>query len=402
MLVPTRRNRSDQFIQSTALVNNRLIHLDCLRGLAALMVCIEHLRAFVMIPYNQVKDPGILVRIFYLATGLGHQAVMIFFVLSGFLVGGSVIAAQQKNKWTWRSYFMRRLSRLWVVLIPALLLTLFWDHQGRQLAPEAYNGVYRDHYCSGPATDSPADLRPMTFLGNVFFLQTIALPCLGTNGPLWSLANEFWYYLLFPCLLFACVAHGRWLERMLCLAVAGVVLAWLPSFILEGGIIWLMGAAAFFVTQKPLVRKWAIRSIWLAGSGALALGLLVLSRTRQPIPGEDLLLGGAFAILVIGLAVRPNPTGIYASIAAGASEFSYTLYLVHFPLLAFFFFVVFQGRQIPPNLYSGILFLVWLLVIIIYAAVLWWVFERNTDRVRKRLEANLPWRASGNAIEWKK
>ena len=36
-----------------------------------------------------------MTKVFYLATGLGHQAVMIFFVLSGFLVGGSVITAFQ-------------------------------------------------------------------------------------------------------------------------------------------------------------------------------------------------------------------------------------------------------------------------------------------------------------------
>jgi peptidoglycan/LPS O-acetylase OafA/YrhL len=37
-----------------------------------------------------------------------------------------------------------------------------------------------------------------TFVGNLAFLQTIAVPIFGTNGPMWSLANEFWYYLIFP------------------------------------------------------------------------------------------------------------------------------------------------------------------------------------------------------------
>jgi hypothetical protein len=69
-------------------VNHRLVHLDCLRGLAALLVVVEHLRAFLFVPFPQVVSPGVITKAFYLVTGLGHQAVMIFFVLSGFLVGG--------------------------------------------------------------------------------------------------------------------------------------------------------------------------------------------------------------------------------------------------------------------------------------------------------------------------
>ena len=179
-------------------MNHRLVHLDCLRGLAALLVVVEHLRAFLFVPFTQVVSPGVITKAFYLVTGLGHQAVMIFFVLSGFLVGGSVITALQKGKWSRRTYLLRRMSRLWVVLIPALLLTLFWDKLGCSIAPGGYHGDYCELYHSGPTTLIPADWSIATFFGNAFFLQTILVPCFGTNGPLWSLANEFWYYLLFP------------------------------------------------------------------------------------------------------------------------------------------------------------------------------------------------------------
>ena len=77
------------------LLKHRLVHLDCLRGVAALLVCLEHLRAFLFVPFAQLKSLGVFTKGFYLVTGLGHQAVMIFFVLSGFLVGGSVITAFQ-------------------------------------------------------------------------------------------------------------------------------------------------------------------------------------------------------------------------------------------------------------------------------------------------------------------
>jgi peptidoglycan/LPS O-acetylase OafA/YrhL len=56
--------------------------------------------------------------------------VIVFFVLSGFLVGGSVIKAHRQGQWRWTGYLSRRLSRLWIVIVPALLLTLFWDSIG--------------------------------------------------------------------------------------------------------------------------------------------------------------------------------------------------------------------------------------------------------------------------------
>jgi peptidoglycan/LPS O-acetylase OafA/YrhL len=68
--------------------------------------------------------------VFYLATGLGHQAVMAFFVLSGFLVGGTVVSRAECGQWSWIDYAITRMTRLWMVLLPALLLTAFWDNLG--------------------------------------------------------------------------------------------------------------------------------------------------------------------------------------------------------------------------------------------------------------------------------
>lgn len=61
-------------------MKNRLVHLDFLRGLAALLVVLEHLWAFFFVTFPELQSPGILAKAFYFFTGLGHQSVMIFFV----------------------------------------------------------------------------------------------------------------------------------------------------------------------------------------------------------------------------------------------------------------------------------------------------------------------------------
>ena len=370
-------------------MNSRLVHLDCLRGLAALLVVVEHLRAFLFVPFPQVVSPGVITKAFYLVTGLGHQAVMIFFVLSGFLVGGSVITALQRGKWSWRTYLLRRMSRLWVVLIPALLLTLFWDKLGCGIAPEGYHGAFREFYHSGPTPVIPADWSIGTFFGNAFFLQTILVPCFGTNGPLWSLANEFWYYLLFPLLFLVFASVQRVPARMACLLLATGILLFLPKSILVGGVIWLLGAGVFYLIQIGKIRGIVSHPLWLILSLLLTMAALLASRSGRIGEGADLLIGIGCSALVAALATKASTSYFYGVLSAGASEISYTLYLVHFPVLAFLFFGFFKGSQMTPGLTSGSWFAITLGGVLLYSIAIWWLFERNTDRVRKVMERSL-------------
>lgn len=365
-------------------MKHRLAHLDLLRGIAALLVCTEHLRAFLMVHYGENKFHGPGERIFYFTTGLGHQAVMIFFVLSGYFVGGSVAGAYQTGKWSWPQYAIRRLSRLWIVLVPALILTLVWDMVGRNLAGEGYNGAFHELYSSGPSAQAPADLRPITFLGNAFFLQTILVPALGTNGPLWSLANEFWYYLLFP-LFWGAFKSGRLLRRLISAMLAVAIMIWLPHGILWGGLIWLLGYGAFLAGQYSVSRRICGHPFWLAATGALAVASLVASKTSSPL-GSNLAIGSAFALFVAGLAACNSAPHAYASLAAGMGETSYSLYLTHFPFLAFIFFTSFKGEQFQPDFAGFARFFGVLLITLVYVMAVWWCFERNTNRIRKRLE----------------
>jgi len=370
-------------------MKQRLVHLDCLRGLAALLVVLEHLRAFFFVTFPELQSPGILTKAFYLVTGLGHQSVMIFFVLSGYLVGGSVIAALEKGKWSWQSYLLRRMSRLWVVLIPALILTLLWDKIGYAFAPAGYEGAYRAIYNTGPTPSGPAVWSLPIFFGNMFFLQTISIPCFGTNSPLWSLANEFWYYLLLP-LLITVFLPGRLLVRVPSLLLAMLLIYLLPLSVLFGGLIWLSGVAVFFVLRSASVRTIAAHPLCLALGTSLTVGMLLATRAGV-LSGwsGDLALGLGCAILVAAFACRSSSNSLYGRISAGISDISYTLYLVHFPLMAFVFFVFFHGKQIAPTAVTALWFGALFVLTIAYSVIIWWLFERNTDEVRIFVETKI-------------
>jgi peptidoglycan/LPS O-acetylase OafA/YrhL len=366
--------------------------LDLLRGLAALAVCAGHLRGFLFVDYGEITTPGIFDRAFYLATSLGHQAVVVFFVLSGYLVGGSALNAFWNNRWSWQQYAMRRMTRLWVVLIPALLLTLVMDSAGQHLGGAAYKGSLHRLYNSGPSQTAPADLSPSTFLGNLLFLQTIQVPCYGTNGPLWSLANEFWYYALFPLACAAGFGLVRGLgkpssaaQALLCLTLFLLLLCWLPIGLTMPGLIWLIGTAAFWTARSSKVAAFCRHPAVLTVSGVAAVATLAATKSNSPW-GSDYAVGVAFGVWMVGLAsksIMPRPL---TRLAGRLSDLSYTLYLVHFPVLAFTFFSFFKGRQFQPAPAGYLVFMALLLGTLAVSTGLWWCFERNTDRVRKRLE----------------
>ena len=113
--------------------------LDLVRALAALLVLVEHWRNLFFIDYPQIQAHRAAFAPVYLLTSAGHQAVVIFFVLSGYLISGSVFRTLDRNNWSWQTYLVHRLLRLWIVLIPGLLLCALWDaigiHSGKRGDP---------------------------------------------------------------------------------------------------------------------------------------------------------------------------------------------------------------------------------------------------------------------------
>lgn len=170
-------------------INHSFLHLDLLRGVASLLVFMGHLRALMFLgDITELNNYG---KGLFFITGFGHQAVMIFFVLSGFFIVRSVVKLFERNEWSFKVYLINRLSRLWLVMIPALIIGGCLDYFGFMYFQNTL--VYQDQIPFLQTLSSLDNLGIEIFFGNFFFLQNICVTTFGSNSPLWSLANEFWY-----------------------------------------------------------------------------------------------------------------------------------------------------------------------------------------------------------------
>jgi peptidoglycan/LPS O-acetylase OafA/YrhL len=365
----------------------RLDKLDLVRGLAALAVFLGHLRGFLFVEHAKLPKTNVLVDLFYALTGFGHQAVMVFFVLSGFLIGGAVHERFKAQCWSFADYTLRRLTRLWVVLLPALAFTLLWDVLGSWLGGGVgYDGRFYMRNHLGPSLSNPAQHGGLIFLGNALFLQTIIVPSYGTNGPLWSLANEFWYYAMFPLGFAACSRiMGRWV-RLLCGSLLLLIGFLLPFYLVVAGLIWLMGYGAFLLTRSSVLRAWRQSNAFYFVALLALFGILIWNRFRG-LPYADFLIGLLFACMLPKLAADVETKHWWRKAARYLGEMSYSLYLFHFPCIAFFAFGLFKGKQWSPNLTGFAVYIGMALLVFGWSRFAWWFFEQRTEQVRHKIKS---------------
>src|SRR6266446_98042 len=360
-------------------------HLDVIRTAAAWAVMWGHLRTLFFVDFQHLPSPGWLLGTLYFFTGFGHQAVMVFFVLSGFLISATVIKGHISGTWSWREYAINRSTRLYVVLIPGLLLGLSWDMAGSALF--ASTGLYTHPLSDlGPAIPS-SNLNAGNLFGNLFFLQTIICPAFGSNTPLWSLANEFWYYVLFPVALSALRAFFR---KDLRVAVPlGVAAACLAAFLgldnLVGFLVWMSGCALVFACSKFQLRTKSAVFFYLLLSAIILFACLSAARaTIASMLGSDLAVGIAFTLFLFGVLQRELGAGSrhYLGVAHRFAGFSYSLYVLHFPLLLFLRAWTVPSERWQPD---GVHFLYGSLIGVVVLVFAWTVslFTENRTRVAR-------------------
>lgn len=353
-------------------MERRQTNLDLLRGLAALAVAAGHIQSYFHVNYSEIIKPNAFDAFFYFVCSQQGLAVMCFFVLSGFFVGGSVLDSFSQNRWSWTRYGIQRLTRLWTVLIPALFFTLLLDMVGKKIGDHVYYAGARDSF--------------NCFFGNLFFFQTITCADYGSNGALWSLANEFWYYLLFPLVCFSLFTRGKVGGRIFCATAAALALILLPRQLTALGLIWLTGVAASRCVSKPfLFRVTGSLPFFIGSAFFFSLTLAYAGRESQAL--NQGLLGLFAACLLPFLASREIPFQWYQKVSKTLSEMSYTLYAFHLPIVFFFFFGLRIARPRQPSLDGYVLFGLLLSIVFICAYAMWFLFERRTGEIRRFVSA---------------
>lgn len=352
------------------------VYMDAMRTLLALMVAFGHIWALLIRDYQAADN--LFVQACYFLAGFGHQAVILFFVLSGFWITRS-IARHARHGWSWRSYLIERLSRLMIVLVPTLIVGGALDAIGVfGLQSPTYLGQ-TDTYVL--RTDVAANLSPSTLLGNLAFLQ-FYIPPFGTNGPLWSLAYEFWFYIWFPS-LWLLVREGRMSVGLLtlafCLLVPELALAFLS---------WLCGSALYGLTRiwpRPVgmtpVSVWASLSVT-----GLALSLVLVFARFGADTWKDPALALCFALFLLALiAADPRPLRLMRPVATYGANASFSLYAIHFPIMAFATaFIVDADRLDPTPQAIGAV-----ATVLAASIALAWLFARHTEANTPRLRAHL-------------
>jgi peptidoglycan/LPS O-acetylase OafA/YrhL len=335
--------------------------IDGLRGIAVLMVVLFH--------------AGGLIR-------GGFVGVDVFFVISGYLITGILLREWESGSVDLARFWERRVRRIVPAAMAMTLVTLGLGYV--LLLPDAF------------AKLGSSAMAHVLMVANVHFSRDVGyFADASEEKPLlhtWSLAVEEQFYLVLPLLIWS--LHRFWHKREgvkgreLCFAVLAVLFVlslgwslyeirhqqnraffWLPSRAWE----LLMGC---LLAAAP-IRLQAVSAVWRERArliGALLLvAAAVMYHDGTKFPGEAALLPCVAAALIIWAGESPTTANsrlrrlLESRFLVGCGLISYSLYLWHWPLLAFWNYLdagfakpwVLAGRYLVVILSFGLAWLSW-------------------------------------------
>lgn len=371
-----------------------IVFFDFARGVAAQAVVLGHaLNIFL---------PGIFMvpgrRVFYMQS----FAVVIFFVLSGYLITSAVLKKRSQAGFTFRSYLLDRVARVIFPLVPALVLIVVVDLL-------VFNGSKRLPFINIDLS-SQAIAANFLMLFNHPLLQEAAIRTpwkwidvgpVGTGAPLWSVVAEWWIYVAFGILALV-VLEGRRLGFVrgcaLVFAIAVPLgymahgsyesLAWIIGMLYAVGAerlralprsfhAWMaaLGAAAFWAGLYYTGQN--LHAAVTVGSASVAFCHLYFAlegrkRLRSVAGGE-----------VASGRLGGGPRAIFHRGSTFLSSFSYSLYLIHFSVITYLWFYL---HGVLP---AWQLILLSVLVCNVLAYAFYFMVERHFHKVGKVLKRHL-------------
>jgi peptidoglycan/LPS O-acetylase OafA/YrhL len=328
----------------------RIDALDAIRGIAAFVVLLHH--AWLVLPTaftEQVRlstalasVPYALCYVFYKLLTQGGAAVIVFFVLSGFVLTHSL----QRRRSSYPGFVVKRVFRIYPAFLCAVLLSYALHAAIGAREVPGINAVFNaDARNTSLSVAALAGHLAMTGLSDHLRLDV----------PIWSLVHEMRVSLVFPVLV-AAVARWRWRALLAALAVsagsAALVAATsgaVPRGFTEPDVLssWLTTAyfGVFFVLGTLLALERQAVAAWIARRHAAALAAIVLLAVLCLVrgigrgTGTDLVLAdygyglGAVALIAVAVASRRARRGLALPPLRWLGRVSYSLYLVHVPVI---------------------------------------------------------------------
>lgn len=295
---------------------DRIRELDGVRGLAAVVILIYHLRPGGTIP-------------------LGWAAVDIFFVLSGYLIT-TIILKHMGSHGFLRAFYIRRGLRIWPPYLLAIAALVLLDGSIGDRLPLAYLPSF------------------LTFTQGMPWLSPVETPFPSFFGHSWTLAIEEQFYLVWPALL---VIFRRRSVLPLAVAFLGLslgarALGAHPYLLVSRCDGFAAGAIlASMLADPSFVLRHRNRLRWGFGASAAIFLAVAAERLAGPsfgfpeIPGSTLLMLNLLFACLIGLMVLGSGSAALALLRTRPivylGQISYGLYLYH----ALVYFVVFVTAQ---------------------------------------------------------
>lgn len=350
--------------------------LNLVRAAAAQLVLVGHAMPYYL--HNPLDASG----------RPATMGVLIFFILSGFLICSSVAQKWDRFDYRFEHFLIDRFCRIFVAFVPALVFVA------------AVDAVLRTH----PDYPFQSDYSLGTWLGNLGMLQDypvfqvlrrLGVPeqswfirPFGSGRPFWTVSIEWWIYLSFGCAAFFLLRHRRLsLGTLLMFAVLSIV----PIYNAMGGVgdcltlVWVMGALFALLqnwlanrpaAEGPPDRRRAIRVLSLiaiALSGLLLAGRVVVTGFRVYDLQFAMFVGGIlFGCFFLAGTVPTVLPRSARRVIDFCANYSYSLYLIHFTVLTGFILYLPSPTHHDAPMFVGIF-----ATANVVAIVFWAAFERH-------------------------
>lgn len=305
------------------------LYLDFIRWAAAISVFLNHLG------FAEISGQTIWWRF----TEYGTVAVTIFFVLSGYVIA---YTTETREK-TATAYVVNRVSRLYSVILPALLATLALDSIGAHIAPTVYEGSRFLIKDSG----LPGYLSALLMVNEFQVLQLGGVRP-GTNNPFWSLSFEFAYYAVAGVLIFVRSRPLAWGFGLVVLVLGGLTITVLLP-------VWAMGFALYRWRDRVILPSHIALGLALVTAALLFqmptlkgmlpnIDAIQFPWGRGPYQRHvifDYVVALTFAVHLVAvravLADRWSPGPRVTKLVRFMGATTFPLYCMHYPLMCFLF-----------------------------------------------------------------